>query len=973
MDQAASRRAASLLAWARQNGAYVSPRLTMFTDQGGAGAGVVAAAEIAQAELLIAVPLETLAVQGDTALLCHGAGAVVQTQSSESPLVSFVTVSEKGAGGYCAATARLEHLPHNSGNGNGAPPSVGGSPPVADQGGNELQPAGPTTQLARRPSRNASAASGRYSSSSSSSSHSNADSSSSSSRRPAASAVAIAPAASKKDPKFGFGALPAFLPQPAENLVGTPSIVSSTPPVWPPAYSARTRDAEAALAKDAASFNTQRGNNSQGVPPTSSERLTTFLAEHQPPLAPWLRLALVTMHELGLGASSWYHAYFATLPSEFTTPSYWNDEQWELARGTTVHHLYRRNMIEQQYEDYVRPLFAECASNPKLGALLDPAIHTLEVFRRASSIISSRAFNLQLNERGLPQTLPRPVLVPLADLLNHSTRDVNVVVDLVIGGPPVELASTTTTTTTSSTDADTTVAPPLGADAATATTTAAATTAAAGDAASAPFNPRASTYLALRALRPIAAGQEVLNNYGSLDNGDLVQRYGFVERHAAHRRVFIELSLVMTVGERLHLRCGSRRYLFDDKKKLLKHNNCLEDAYDLCDPGHGRKLLSAVLTVCLMNDRTFTALVNNVGYDAGQESILVLGRSRFPSNPPQVMAAMAFLCEAKLQSYTSSLVEDLEALEQPALDPVTRVVRQLCAEEKRVVAKLGVAIRRHIVDMLAKPCGEGSYGFASDDPTNGDSDESERLASRAHQRKVQYHHVRKLQAARRERRSTRQQIKSKHHPHAPDGQQVAVNGHGQEDDEDEDDDDDEDDDETNMTAISDVDPAAAHPRRASQAGYQSSGAKLARSPNSLTRQPSTLERAHSSSSSGVPAGPSSGSEAPFSDDAQRRLDKWLSDSEGSEYRYDDDGAASATDDDDDDDDESDYDEDDEYDFYEDDEDDDVVEVSSVVAPITIASDDSDPNPSAPIAATPAIKRQASEPAQALVTKRARTS
>jgi len=47
--------------------------------------------------------------------------------------------------------------------------------------------------------------------------------------------------------------------------------------------------------------------------------------------------------------------------------------------------------------------------------------------------------------------------------------------------------------------------------------------------------------LTVTSIRPIAAGQEILNYYGPLGNGELLRRYGYVSVHHARYDV-VELS-----------------------------------------------------------------------------------------------------------------------------------------------------------------------------------------------------------------------------------------------------------------------------------------------------------------------------------------------------------------------------------------------------------------------------------------------
>lgn len=53
--------------------------------------------------------------------------------------------------------------------------------------------------------------------------------------------------------------------------------------------------------------------------------------------------------------------------------------------------------------------------------------------------------------------------------------------------------------------------------------------------------------LTVTAIRPIAAGQEILNYYGPLGNGELLRRYGYTSvHHARYDVVEVSWRLVMS-------------------------------------------------------------------------------------------------------------------------------------------------------------------------------------------------------------------------------------------------------------------------------------------------------------------------------------------------------------------------------------------------------------------------------------------
>ncbi|KAL1365801.1 hypothetical protein HN51_013769 [Arachis hypogaea] len=125
-------------------------------------------------------------------------------------------------------------------------------------------------------------------------------------------------------------------------------------------------------------------------------------------LKPWLSVALFLIRERSRDDSLWKH-YFPVLPKETDSTIYWSEEELSEIQGTQLLNTtlgvkeYVQNEIMRLQEEIILP-------NKKLF----PFPITLDDFFWAFGILRSRAFSRLRNEN--------LVVIPLADLINHSAR-----------------------------------------------------------------------------------------------------------------------------------------------------------------------------------------------------------------------------------------------------------------------------------------------------------------------------------------------------------------------------------------------------------------------------------------------------------------------------------------------------------------------------------------------------------------------
>ncbi|KAI1340761.1 SET domain-containing protein [Xylariaceae sp. FL0016] len=213
----------------------------------------------------------------------------------------------------------------------------------------------------------------------------------------------------------------------------------------------------------------------------------------------WVSLILVMIYEYLQADKSRWKPYFDVLPSEFETLMWWSDEELGHLQASSIvakigkeeaNGIFRAKVLPviQEHADVIYPEGAERLSEDQLMSLA----HCM------GSTIMAYAFDLEKDEDAMDadeedewmEDKDAQVLmgmVPMADILNA--------------------------------DAD--------------------------------FNAHVNhgeESLSVTSLRPIVAGQEILNYYGPLGNGELLRRYGYVtDRHARYDVVELSWDLVLSV------------------------------------------------------------------------------------------------------------------------------------------------------------------------------------------------------------------------------------------------------------------------------------------------------------------------------------------------------------------------------------------------------------------------------------------
>ncbi|KAI0426564.1 SET domain-containing protein [Xylaria sp. FL1042] len=324
----------------------------------------------------------------------------------------------------------------------------------------------------------------------------------------------------------------------------------------------------------------------------------------------WVSLILAMIYEYLQGERSPWHRYFDVLPTEFDTLMWWSDKELDWLQASSIVAKIGKDDADSMFRSRVLPIVEQNADvfYPEGSQKLSED-ELILLAHRIGSTIMAYAFDLENDDDDAEQEEEDEWvedrdgkimmgMVPMADILN----------------------------------------------------------------ADAEFNAHVNheeDSLTVTAIRPIAAGQEILNYYGPLGNGELLRRYGYTSVHHARYDV-VELPWDLVVS-------ALKQTLAIDNtiwgKATAQFNpEELEDAFvidrDLEEPNsrgeyHGPKTLKAL-------PEDLREQIN---------SILKAVRKLSPETIPDkqrrdeiCLSAMGRAFELKLAEYATSTAEDEQLL-----------------------------------------------------------------------------------------------------------------------------------------------------------------------------------------------------------------------------------------------------------------------------------------------------------------------
>ncbi|XP_054856731.1 N-lysine methyltransferase SETD6 [Eublepharis macularius] len=195
----------------------------------------------------------------------------------------------------------------------------------------------------------------------------------------------------------------------------------------------------------------------------------------------WVPLLISLLHESTTNNSHW-GPYFSLWPdfSGLDHPMFWNEEERRrLLQGTGVAEAVDKDIanIQTEYSSIILPFLK---AHPEV---FNPKVHTMELYKKLVAFVMAYSFQEPLEEEEEDEEEPSPpVMVPMADLLNHvANHNANL-----------------------------------------------------------EYSPEC---LKMVALQPICKGQEVFNTYGQMANWQLLHMYGFAEPYPSNRNDAADIQM----------------------------------------------------------------------------------------------------------------------------------------------------------------------------------------------------------------------------------------------------------------------------------------------------------------------------------------------------------------------------------------------------------------------------------------------
>ncbi|KAJ4135170.1 Ribosomal lysine N-methyltransferase 4 [Fusarium equiseti] len=244
-----------------------------------------------------------------------------------------------------------------------------------------------------------------------------------------------------------------------------------------------------------------------------------------PGLDSWSSLILVMIYEYLQGDNSQWKSYFDVLPSSFDTPMFWSEDELDQLQASHMRHKIGKANAEEMFNKTLVPIIRGNPSIFNAGNKSDEEL--VEIAHRMGSTIMAYAFDLENDEEEEEETeewvedregKSMMGMVPMADILN----------------------------------------------------------------ADAEFNAHVNheeDSLTVTSLRPIKAGEEILNYYGPNPNSELLRRYGYVtEKHSRYDVVEIPWDVVESV---MTTKFGISSQVLEQIRGALEEDEEFEDTFVL--------------------------------------------------------------------------------------------------------------------------------------------------------------------------------------------------------------------------------------------------------------------------------------------------------------------------------------------------------------------------------------------------------
>ncbi|KAF5021606.1 hypothetical protein F66182_6353 [Fusarium sp. NRRL 66182] len=349
--------------------------------------------------------------------------------------------------------------------------------------------------------------------------------------------------------------------------------------------------------------------------------------DESPQLDSWGSLILVMIYEYLQGEQSLWKPYFDVLPSTFDTPMFWSDSELDQLQASHMRHKIGKADAESMFQKTLLPIIR---SNQGIFNTNKTEAELIEIAHRMGSTIMAYAFDLENDDEEEEEAdgwvedrdgKSMMGMVPMADILN----------------------------------------------------------------ADAEFNAHVNheeESLTATSLRPIKAGQEILNYYGPHPNSELLRRYGYVtERHSRYDVAEIPWDVV----ESALTSFGISNQVLEKIRGALEEEEEFEDTFVL-----------ERQTGEVNSDGTFAgpARFESMPEDL-QEQLKTFLKNVKKAQPDAIpdkrkrdeihQAVLAKTLETLASRYPTSILEDELLLESQDINQRTRMAVQVRLGEKKLL------------------------------------------------------------------------------------------------------------------------------------------------------------------------------------------------------------------------------------------------------------------------------------------------
>lgn len=251
----------------------------------------------------------------------------------------------------------------------------------------------------------------------------------------------------------------------------------------------------------------------------------------------WNGLILAMMYEDSQPASHW-RTYLDILPRSLNTPVFWTDSQLKQLTGSTIVDHIGARTIKSEYNTYIAPLLkkTDLYTVPATEiAAVKAKYFNFEQYKRFGSLIMAYSFT---------DDEDRVAMVPMADMLNHRTGFNNARLyfnqedESAEAKPEAEIPESV-------------------------------------EAAKTKTNKKAKTsdndFLHMRTRRAIEPEEELYNTYGTLPDGELLRKYGYVEDLGKNRWNDVEISVAHVIASCANA-CGWDEPEVKKRKSFIRDN-----------------------------------------------------------------------------------------------------------------------------------------------------------------------------------------------------------------------------------------------------------------------------------------------------------------------------------------------------------------------------------------------------------------